>query len=71
MTMNNKSEFLPLELVTAVTVNTDQAAYHLNRKSQTLRAWACLENGPIKPLRIHSRLAWRVSDLKTLLGVAL
>ena len=60
--------FLPLESVTCPTVRTDAAAHHLNRSPQTLRKWACLENGPIRPIRINGRLAWRVSDLRTLLN---
>jgi hypothetical protein len=51
------------------TVDTACAAYHLNRRPQTLRLWACYENGPIRPLRIHGRLAWRVDDLRRLNGV--
>jgi len=50
------------------TFETDEAARFLNRKSQTLRRWACYENAPLKPIRIHGRLAWRVSDIKRLLG---
>jgi hypothetical protein len=46
---------------------TDAAAVAINRAPQTLRKWACLENGPIRPVRINGRLAWRVSDLCTLL----
>ncbi|WP_213764038.1 helix-turn-helix domain-containing protein [Caballeronia sp. dw_19] len=46
---------------------TDEAAAAINRKPQTLRKWACLENGPIRPVRINGRLAWRVSDLHALL----
>ncbi len=49
-------------------VTTNEAAVALNRQPQTLRKWACLENGPIRPFRINGRLAWRVSDLKTLLN---
>jgi hypothetical protein len=50
---------------------TDKAAATINRAPQTLRKWACLENGPIRPIRINGRLAWRVSDLENLLnGVA-
>ena len=60
--------FPPLESVTCSTVRTDAAAYYLNRQSQTLRKWACFENGPIRPIRINGRLAWRVSDLQTLLN---
>lgn len=47
---------------------TAQAAPLINRKPQTLRKWACLENGPIRPVRINGRLAWRVSDLQALLA---
>lgn len=46
---------------------TDEAAASINRAPQTLRKWACLENGPIRPIRINGRLAWRVSDLQALL----
>jgi len=48
-------------------LSTSQATEILNRKPQTLRKWACLENGPIKPLRVNGRLAWRVEDLRALL----
>lgn len=48
-------------------VATNEAAKAINRKPQTLRKWACLENGPIRPIRINGRLAWRVSDLEKLL----
>lgn len=47
---------------------TNQAAAAINRAPQTLRKWACLENGPIRPIRIHGRLAWKVADLKNLLN---
>ena len=46
---------------------TDEAAAAINRAPQTLRKWACLECGPIRPIRINGRLAWKVSDLKSLL----
>ena len=60
----------PLEQVTRPTVPTEQAAYYLNRRPQTCRAWACLENGPLRPLRINGRLAWPVAELRKVLGVA-
>ena len=47
---------------------TNEAAPYINRKPQTLRKWACLENGPIRPVRINGRLAWRVADLQALLN---
>jgi hypothetical protein len=68
-TITNK--FAPLEQITRPTVPTDAAAYYLNRKPQTLRAWACLENGSLRPIRINGRLAWPVDGIKALLsGVA-
>lgn len=58
-----------LETVTSPVVPTLQAAHYLNRQPQTLRVWACYENGPIRPLRVNGRLAWRVADIKAVLGV--
>ncbi len=62
--------FPPLELVNRPTVPTEQAAYYLNRRPQTLRAWACLENGPLRPHRVMGRLAWNVAEIRAVLGVA-
>ncbi|MBN3788295.1 helix-turn-helix domain-containing protein [Burkholderia sp. Ac-20353] len=50
------------------TLTTEDAAAALNRQPQTLRKWACLENGPIRPIRVHRRLAWKVSDIQKLLN---
>jgi len=61
--------FLPLESITKPTVNTEEAAHYLNRRPQTLRAWASQENGPLRPLRVHGRLGWPVSGIKSLLGL--
>ena len=63
-------QFQPLELETRPAVPTAQAAHYLSRRPQTLRAWACREDGPLRPLRIHGRLAWPVADIRRLLGVA-
>jgi len=49
-------------------VTTAEAAKALNRAPQTLRKWACLENGPLQPVRINGRLAWALSDIETLLN---
>ena len=62
--------FPPLELVNKPNVDTAHAAYLLTRRPQTLRAWACLENGPLRPVRINGRLAWPVSELRRVLGMA-
>lgn len=67
---SDPQNFPPLELVNRPTIPTDQAAHYLQRRPQTLRAWGCLENGPIRPIRIHGRLAWPVAELRRLLGVA-
>lgn len=64
-----ENKFPPLELVNRPTVPTEQAAYYLNRRPQTLRGHACMENGPIRPLRINGRLAWPVSELRRVLGM--
>ena len=48
-------------------MSTNDAAAVINRRPQTLRRWACMEDGPIIPLRINRRLAWLVSDLRRLL----
>ena len=48
-------------------VETGCAAYWLNRKEQTLRAWASNENGPIRPSRVNGRLAWPVAEIRKLL----
>lgn len=50
-------------------VPTDCAAHHLNRSEQTLRIWACRQNGPLQPIRINGRLAWRTADIRKLLGL--
>ena len=67
--MIKRKQFVPLELETRQAIPTDAAAYHLNRKPQTLRVWACLENGPLRPIRINGRLAWSVSKIRELLGI--
>ena len=62
-------QFPALELVNRPTVPTEQAAYYLNRRPQTLRGWACLENGPLRPTRIGGLLAWNTATVKALAGV--
>lgn len=70
MTTATIQQFPPLESVSRPAVDTASAAYYLNRRPQTMRAWACLENGPLRPVRINGRLAWPVSELRRVLGVA-
>lgn len=62
--------YLPLESVTKPQFKTVEAAYYLNRSQQTLRFWAMKGHGDITPIRVNGRLAWSVSTIKRLLGVA-
>lgn len=64
------TSFAPLDLETRAVVDTECAAFHLNRRPQTLRVWAAYESGPLRPLRINGRLAWEVASLRKLCGVA-
>jgi hypothetical protein len=70
MKMATQKKFPKLEELSRPTVETASAAFYLNRKAQTLRGWACHDDGPIRPIRINGRLAWNVSELKRVLGVA-
>lgn len=71
MAMQANTQFPPLETVTRPAVDTAAAAYYLNRKPQTLRAWACFDgSGPIRAFRINGRLAWKVEDLRRVLEVS-
>lgn len=62
--------FQTLDAIDRPTLTTAEAAHFLNRKQQTLRNWAILNNGPIKCVRIAGRLAWPTSDIRALLEVA-
>jgi hypothetical protein len=67
----NAFQPVPLALEPRAALPTPEAAYHLNRAQQTLRLWAMRDGtGPIRPLRINGRLAWPVSELRRVLGVA-
>jgi len=63
------NQYPPLELISRPVVDTDSAAFYLGRKAQTLRTWACYENGPLRPIRVHGRLAWPVDQIRKILGV--
>jgi hypothetical protein len=65
------SSFRPLELENRPTVSTAAAAHYLHLAQQTLRIYACKENGPLRPRRINGRLHWVTADIRKLLGVAL
>jgi hypothetical protein len=60
---------LPLDRVVRPMLTTAEAAYYLNLKPQTLRVWACKENGPLRPVRLHGRLGWPVTAVRRYLGL--
>jgi hypothetical protein len=66
------ADFVPLHLESRTHVSTSVMCHHINRKEQTARGWASAETYPpeLKPLRVMGRLAWPVSGIKKLLGVA-
>ncbi len=70
--VSEPQSFPPLELVNRPTVPTEQAAYYLNRRPQTLRGWACSETfiDGLRPVRINGRLGWPVAGIRAVLGVA-
>lgn len=59
----------PLDQETRSAIPTAEAARHLLRAEQTLRLWACREDGPVRPMRVNGRLAWPVAEIKRALGV--
>lgn len=67
-TVSEPLRFPPLEMVNQPNVPTEQAAYYLNRRPQTMRLWACHENGPLRPIRVHGRLAWPVTEIRRIVG---
>lgn len=66
--MNTEVKFPTLAHENRIAISTNEAAFHLGRKPQTLRKWACHEDGPLRPVRINGRLAWPVADLMRVLN---
>ncbi|MDP3279954.1 MAG: DNA-binding protein [Nitrosomonas sp.] len=64
----SNQQFQSLDQVTRSILTTGEAAFYLNRKPQTLRCWAMKQDGLLQPVRINSRLGWRVADIKSLLN---
>ncbi len=71
----NQSEqkYTPLAQVQRTHVETNAAAYYLNRRPQTLRGWHCHGHFPteeLRPLVLNGRLAWSVAAIKAAMGGA-
>lgn len=69
--LSHQQEFVPLAKEIRSHVCTKVMCFHLDRKEQTARSWACKENGPLRPIRVNGRLAWPVDDIRRILGVTL
>lgn len=61
--MQTETQYTALVRENRTVIDTNAAAFHLGRKPQTLRKWACLEDGPLRPIRINGRLSWSVADI--------
>lgn len=66
--LNTNTRFTPLALETRTVIDTNAAAFHLGRRPQTLRKWACHEDGPLRPVRIMGRLAWNVAEISRIVS---
>jgi hypothetical protein len=67
-TMKTETHYPALVHENRTVIDTNAAAFHLNRRPQTLRKWACFENGVLRPIRINGRLAWRVADIRAIVN---
>ncbi len=64
------TQYLPLEQITRPNLKTEEAAFYLNRRPQTLRAWAMSDGiEGLRPRRIGGLLAWPTEQVKALAGV--
>lgn len=60
-------DLVPLDKEVRDYLPTNEAAYHLGRKPQTLRVWSCNETGLLQPIGRGARLLWPVAGIKALL----
>jgi hypothetical protein len=66
--MHTETQYTALAHETRTVIDTNEAAFHLGRRPQTLRKWAVYESGPLRPVRILGRLAWNVEDIKRIVS---
>ena len=57
-------KYPPLSEIVTDFLGTEQAAYYLNRRGQTLRWWHHMGNGPVRAVRRNGRLAWPVDGIR-------
>lgn len=65
-----KATYPPLHSVATPTLTTAEAAFYLGRRPSTLRVWSQTDSGPLRPARIHGRLAWSTAKVRDLLAAA-
>lgn len=70
MSQRVQEVFPPLETVTKPLLTTSEYCWYTNFAKQTAWLHACKENGPIRPVRVGSRLGWPTKAVKELVGVA-
>lgn len=70
--MSVTTEFPPLADVRREHVSTEQAAFYLGLRPQTLFKWAAFEpaHAVVLPVRVGRRLMWPVAKLRLALGAA-
>ena len=67
----SEKKYTPLAQVQRTHVDTNAAAYYMNRQPQTLRGWHCHGQFPtedLRPLVLNGRLAWSVAAIKAAMG---
>ncbi len=67
-----KKSFTPLHKEIRTHISTEECAFFLCLKPQTLRSWGCESieyDAPIKPIKFGNKLLWRVSDIKKILEI--
>ncbi len=72
-TLAQWEKYPPLASVTRTHVDTNAAAFYLNRRPQTLRGWHCHGDFPtagLRPLVLNGRLNWDVPAIKAAMGFA-
>ena len=65
--------YLALAQEQRIHVDTNAAAYYLNRRPETLRGWHCHGRFPtddLRPLVLNGRLGWSVAAIKAAMGGA-
>ncbi len=70
MNSNKQKELIrSLAEGTRLQYSTKEAAFFLNIREDTMRAWACFGKGDIKPRKVGNRLAWMADDIRRLMGM--